>query len=99
ELMVAAGVAPRDKFTTIYSGMDVEPFITCQRWATAARAELELGAEDIVIGKIARLFYLKGHEYLIDAAQQVVAANPRVRFLIVGDGILRPAYQQRIDAL
>ena len=29
ELMVAAGVAPREKFTTIYSGMEVEPFLDC----------------------------------------------------------------------
>ena len=27
ELMATAGVAPREKFTTIYSGMDVEPFL------------------------------------------------------------------------
>lgn len=99
ELMVAAGVAPRDKFTTIYSGMDVEPFATCQQWAAAARAELKLAPDDIVVGKIARLFHLKGHEYLIDAAQKVVATNPRVRFLLVGDGILRSAYQRRIDEL
>ena len=25
--LVAAGVAPREKFTTVYSGMDVEPFL------------------------------------------------------------------------
>lgn len=99
ELMVAAGVAPRDKFTTIYSGMDVEPFINSQQWAAAARAELQLAPDDIVIGKIARLFHLKGHQYLIDAAAKVVANNPRVRFLLVGDGILRPAYQRRIAEL
>ncbi len=50
DLMVAAGVAPRDKFSTIYSGMDVEPFVTCNQWATAARQELQLAADDIVIG-------------------------------------------------
>src|SRR4029078_7388770 len=27
ELMVNSGVAPREMFTTIYSGMDVEPFL------------------------------------------------------------------------
>ena len=27
EMLVAAGVAPREKFTTVYSGMDVEPFL------------------------------------------------------------------------
>ncbi|MCC7335548.1 MAG: glycosyltransferase family 4 protein [Pirellulaceae bacterium] len=99
ELMVAARVAPRSKFTTIYSGMDVEPFIACRQLAEAARAELQFTDEDIVVGKIARLFHLKGHEYLIDAAQSVVARNPRVRFLLVGDGVLRAQYERRIAEL
>lgn len=99
ELMVAARVAPRNKFTTIYSGMDVEPFIACHQLAEAARAELQFADEDIVVGKIARLFHLKGHEYLIDAAQSVVARNPRVRFLLVGDGVLRAQYERRIAEL
>ncbi len=99
EMMVAARVAPREKFTTIYSGMDVEPFANCQQHAQAARHELQFSADDIVIGKIARLFHLKGHEYLIEAASKVIAENPRVRFLLVGDGILRNNYQQRIAEL
>ena len=99
ELLVAARVAPRNKFTTIYSGMNVEPFIACQRLAEAARAELQFSDEDIVVGKIARLFHLKGHEYLIDAAKLVVARNPRVRFLLVGDGVLRAQYERRIAEL
>ncbi len=45
------------------------------------------------------MFHLKGHEYLIEAAQKVVASNPRVRFVLVGDGILRSGYQQRIAEL
>ncbi len=31
DLMVEAGVAPREKFTTIYSGMEVEPFLAADR--------------------------------------------------------------------
>jgi glycosyltransferase involved in cell wall biosynthesis len=99
DLMVSAQVAPREKFTTIYSGMDVEPFATCQQFAQQARREMRLPEDAIVIGKIARLFHLKGHEYLIEAAQAVIAHNPRVHFLLVGDGILRDKYQQRIDQL
>ncbi len=42
-----------------------------------------------MIGKIARLFALKGHEFLIRAAPAIVAAWPNARFLLVGDGVLR----------
>lgn len=96
---VAAGIAGRDKFTTIYSGMDVDHFLTPRRDPVALRAELGLAPTDIVLGKVARLFHLKGHEYLIEAAPQVVKAVPNVRFLLVGDGILRADFEARIAEL
>lgn len=96
---VAAGIAPRDKFTTIYSGMDVDAFLSPVRTKNEVRSSLDLQPDHIVIGKVARLFHLKGHEYLIDAVPEVVAANPRVRFLLVGDGILRKQLEARISEL
>jgi len=89
DLMVAANIAPRDAFTTIYSGMEVEPFVAADEHRAHMRRQLGYTDEHVVVGKIARLFHLKGHEYLIAAAQRVVASDPRVRFLLVGDGILR----------
>jgi glycosyltransferase involved in cell wall biosynthesis len=97
DLMVAARIAPRDKFTTIYSGMRVEPFLAADKTREATRRELGFAPSDVVIGKIARLFHLKGHEDIIAAARQL-AANPHVRFLFVGDGILRDSLQAEIDA-
>ncbi len=96
---VAAGVAPREKFTTIFSGMDVDKFLSPSRSAAEIRAELDLAPTDIVIGKVARLFHLKGHNYLIEAAAAVAAQVPNVRFLLVGDGILKDQYQARIAEL
>ncbi len=96
---VDAGIASRDKFTTIYSGMDVDHFLTPRRDPITLRAELGLAPPDIVLGKVARLFHLKGHEYLIEAAPQVVKAVPNVRFLLVGDGILKAQFQARIAEL
>lgn len=89
ELMVEAAVAPRDKFTTIYSGMEVEPFLAADEHRREIRGRFDFEDDDMVVGKIARLFPLKGHEYLIAAAGEVVRENPRVKFLLVGDGILR----------
>lgn len=96
---VAAGVAPREKFTTIYSGMDVDSFLKPNRPAADVRSELGLAPSDIVFGKVARLFHLKGHEYLIEAAAAVVAQVPNVKFLLVGDGILRKQFEARIAEL
>lgn len=97
ELMVSAGVAPRERFTTIYSGMEVEPFLQAGQHRERMRAELGYGPEHVVVGKVARLFHLKGHGDVIAAAQRVVATCPEVRFLFVGDGVLRAALKRQIE--
>jgi len=98
DLMVAAGVAPREKFVTIYSGMEVEPFLQSERHRDRVRGELGYRPEDVVIGKVARLFHLKGHDDLIQAAAQVVRREPNARFLLVGDGLLAGPLRRRIAA-
>jgi glycosyltransferase involved in cell wall biosynthesis len=96
DLMVDSGVAPREKFTTIYSGMEIEPLLESQVHREATRARFGYKPEHIVIGKIARLFHLKGHEYVIEAAREVVRQEPSVRFLFIGSGILRPRLENQI---
>lgn len=96
DLMVGAHIAPREKFTTIYSGMEVEPFIASGQHRERMRCELGFADEHVVIGKIARLFELKGHEYVISAARELIARYPHTRFLFIGDGILREQFQREI---
>ena len=93
---VEAGVAPRERFTTVYSGMDVEPFLNPPRSREDVRTELGLTDDQVAIAKVARLFNLKGHEYLIRAARAVADRNANVRFVLIGDGILREQLEQQI---
>ena len=94
--LVASGVAPREKCLTVYSGMEVEPFLEADKFRAEYRGRLGWGPEQIVVGKIARLFYLKGHEYLLATAPKILAQTPQVRFLLIGDGILRPKIEAEI---
>ncbi|HEX3725215.1 MAG TPA: glycosyltransferase family 4 protein [Pirellulales bacterium] len=96
DLLVDAGVASREKFTTIYSGMDVESFLDAARHRAETRRALGYGDQHVVVGKVARLFHLKGHAYLIRAAEQAVAQQPNLRFLVVGDGILREQIRDQV---
>jgi len=95
---IRAGVAPANQFTTVYSGFDVEPFLHPPRDPREVRAELGLQPEDLVVGKVGRLFHLKGHEFVLRAAPQVIRENPRVKFLFVGDGVLREQLEREIAA-
>jgi glycosyltransferase involved in cell wall biosynthesis len=97
KLMVAARIAPREKFTTIYSGMEVEPFLQADATREQVRGELGLAPQHVVVGKIARLFHLKGHEDVVSAAAKIRHRCPQLRYLFVGDGILRQRLQKRID--
>ncbi|MCK5805888.1 MAG: glycosyltransferase family 4 protein [Lentisphaeria bacterium] len=92
---VDAGVAPREKYKVVYSGMDMDAFLNAQPEA-ALRERLGIPEGVLVIGKIARLFELKGHDLLIEAAAKIVPMHPEVRFLLVGDGDLREQLEDDI---
>jgi len=90
---LAAGIGRPDQYSKIYSGFDLSPFLAARN-DPDLRARLGIGPEDIVIGKIARLFKLKGHDDLLDVAPQLVGPCPQLKFLLVGDG----AWRQRLEA-
>lgn len=93
---LAANVGRPEQYITIYSGMEVEPFLNPPKDRETVRRELGFKPDDIVAGKVARLFHLKGHDDVIAAAKVVCAENPRIKFLFVGDGILREQFERDI---
>jgi glycosyltransferase involved in cell wall biosynthesis len=99
EKAIASGIAPREKFTTVYSGMELDWFLQTPADSTTVRRQLRIPRDALVVGKIARLFPLKGHEQLLDAIPAVVRARPEVRFLLVGDGVLQEPLKARAREL
>jgi glycosyltransferase involved in cell wall biosynthesis len=79
------------QYTCIRSGFRLEPFLQAQN-DPALRARHGLKPEDFVVGKIARLTELKGHDDLFTAAPRLVQRHPQMKFLLVGDG----RYHQRL---
>lgn len=96
DLMANAGIADRSRFTTIYSGMEIAPFLHSASHRTAMRQRLGYTDEHVVVGTIARLFHLKGHEDILAAAEAIIPRHRQVRFLWVGDGILRRRLAEEI---
>ena len=47
------------------------------------------------VGMVARLVPIKGHRYFLDAIPKVLEEIPTARFLLLGDGPLRPALQEQ----
>jgi glycosyltransferase involved in cell wall biosynthesis len=92
---VAAGIGRPENYTRIFSGFDLAPFLAARN-DPQLRSRLGIGPRDFVVGKIARLFKLKGHEDLIDAAPEVLKGHPQTKFLLVGDGVLRGKLEARV---
>ena len=92
---IAAGIDRPEKFTTVYSGMELDWFLKAEFDGAKVRREFGIPENAPVVGKIARLFPLKGHDELMDAAPEIVRRVPEARFFLIGDGILLEHLQER----
>ncbi|MFO1477937.1 MAG: glycosyltransferase family 4 protein [Verrucomicrobiota bacterium] len=93
-----AGIGRPGQYTRVLSGFDVTPFLNPPS-REAIRSRAGFAASDLVVGTVARLFKLKGHDDLIDAAPALLARCPSLRFLFVGDGAWRARLEQRVRNL
>ncbi len=96
-----AGIGRPEQYTTVYSGMETEPYLSPAAGETRRDVRARLGFTDdhFVIGTVARLAELKGHDDLIDALADDLKANRHWHLLWVGDGWWRQRLTQRLDAL
>jgi glycosyltransferase involved in cell wall biosynthesis len=98
---LAAGIGRPEQHCTIYSGFHIAPFLSVRDHLSVAEAKRRAGLdpEHLVVGKVARLFAQKGHDHFLDAARLIAAKEPRARFLVVGDGILREELERKAQQL
>src|SRR5688572_8257677 len=85
---------PAQKITVVNEGVDVERIVRLQ--AANVLGEFFLPTHAPVVGNVAALVPHKGQRHLIDAAALVVREVPDARFVIVGEGELRPALEKQI---
>ena len=95
---LAAGIGRPEQYTKIFSGFLLEPFLMAKN-NPAVRGRFGLQPGDFVVGKIARLFKLKGHDDLFAVAPELVRRCPQIRFLIVGDGEWRGRFENLAKSL
>ena len=91
---IACNIGRPDQYTTIYSGMDVTPYLNIPHGVDHFRASLNLPPHAVLVTQVSRLAKLKGHEYLIRAAAQT---DNRIIFCFVGDGALRDHLKVTMD--
>ncbi|MBL8747420.1 MAG: glycosyltransferase [Phycisphaerae bacterium] len=96
-----ARIGRPEQFVTVRSGMEIEPFETARAGESREemRNELGFGAGDVVIGTVARLAELKGHDDLLDALADDLKQRPELKLLWVGDGWWRGRLEKRLAEL
>lgn len=89
------GCDPR--WRTLYCGIDPGLFRSAPK-AIEVRAELRIPEDAFVVGHVGRFYESKNHMFLVAIAQEIARRLSRARFLLVGDGPLRPAIERLVAA-
>lgn len=92
-MLESVGAAPQ-KIEVVHPGVDAERFRPDIPEAAALRARL-IGDNEILMLTIGRLQRRKGHDTVIKALAGLPGDEPRIRYVIVGDGDERP----RLEAM
>ena len=98
---LARNIGEPRQYTTVRSGIETEPFLnaTAPENRARIRRELNLDEHDFVIGTVARLAELKGHDDLLDALGDDLRGNPHWKLLWVGDGWWKDRLLGRVSSL
>jgi len=92
----AAAIGTPDQYETIRSGMAVADFDPARVSGQSLRQEWGIGREHVLVGTVARLFKNKGYEQLIEVISRAALLNPNLRFVWIGDGAHRGAYEDEL---
>ena len=98
---LAAGIGGPEQYVTAYSAIEEEDFLgpISQEKKLDFRRRYGIGEDAIVLITIARLFMLKGHEYIIESAKQLSKRFANIVWLFVGDGNLSEDYKEQVRRL
>ncbi len=97
----SARLVSEQKIKVVYLGAPVEEFSQPRTPGEIAAAREALGIRpgEFAVGTVTRLHDSKGNEFLVDAARHVIDRHPEARFVVAGEGPLRPALEAQAARL
>lgn len=96
---LAEGVGSPDQWTSIFSGIDLEPFEAAIARREHTREQLGVAPNEFLVGGVGRLEPVKGFSYFVHAAGIVADSLPHAQFIIAGDGAERKVLERDAAAL
>ena len=97
----AVGIGKPQQYVTAYSAIEEDDFLEpiSEERKRGFRLKYGISEDSIVLITIARLFMLKGHEYIIESAKQLSKRFEKCIWLFVGDGNLFDHFKQQVRDL
>ena len=103
EKYIQAGIASRDQYQTVYSGMELDRFTRAADYSKKKleeiRNSLNISQEQIVIGNVSKIQERKGFNYYLDLAQQITTNYDNVLFLVVGSGPIEEEIKRKSEEM
>jgi glycosyltransferase involved in cell wall biosynthesis len=98
---LAAGIGRPEQFTTAYSAVEEDDFLQpiSEQLRRTFRQKYGITEDAVVLVTIARLFMLKGHDYIIESAKTLSKQYKNAVWLFVGDGNLSEYYKKQVRRL
>ena len=92
------GIGRPEQFVTAYSAIEEKDFLEPigQEQKTQFRQKYGIAEDAVVLVTIARLFMLKGHDYIIESAKELSKKFENCVWLFVGNGNLAEQYKQQV---
>ena len=91
---------PTSKLSTIYCFTDLDRFLnTTPKSVSVVQKEMQVNKDDFVVGMVGDVIPRKGHQYLFEAIEQIVAAVPNFKLVLVGRFSQNQPYVKRLENL
>lgn len=97
----AVGIGRSEQYVTAYSAIEENDFLEpiSQERKNIFRQKYDIAENAVVLVTIARLFMLKGHDYIIESAKELSKRFDNCLWLFVGDGNLSDSYKRQVREL
>jgi glycosyltransferase involved in cell wall biosynthesis len=97
----AVGIGKPEQYVTAYSAIDENDFLApiSQERRRDFRRKFGIADSAVVLVTIARLFMLKGHEYIVESAKSLAKRYENAVWLFVGDGNLSEHFKEQVREL
>jgi glycosyltransferase involved in cell wall biosynthesis len=103
DFMIQYRSIPEEIIEVVLNGVPLKSFQSVQETentnVTDLRTQFDIPENHMVVGIIGRLNPIKGHQYFLEAARQVLQNHTNVTFLVVGEGELRESLEELAKSL